>query len=63
MMGDVPLAYVETTGGVRVGEDDIVAVGKNDVSVFSCRVTLLAKTHTRYCHSKLEGIDSGHTTC
>ena len=32
VMGDVPLAYVETTGGVRVGEADIVAVGKNDVS-------------------------------
>lgn len=32
-MGDVPLAYVETTGSVRVSEDDVVAVGKNDVSV------------------------------
>lgn len=30
-MGDVPLAYVETAGGVRVAEDDLVAVGKNDV--------------------------------
>lgn len=32
VMGDAPLAYVEGAGGVRVGEDDIVAVGKNDVS-------------------------------
>jgi len=32
-MGDVPLAFVETVGGVRVSEDDPVAVGKNDVSV------------------------------
>jgi hypothetical protein len=30
-MGDVPLAFVETVGGVRVSEDDHVAVGKNDV--------------------------------
>ncbi|OCL07477.1 P-loop containing nucleoside triphosphate hydrolase protein [Glonium stellatum] len=34
VMGDAPLAYVETTGGVRVAEDDVVAVGKNDVSSF-----------------------------
>jgi len=31
-MGDAPMAYVETSGGVRVAEDDLVAVGKNDVS-------------------------------
>ena len=30
-MGDAPLAYVETAGAVRVSEDDIVEVGKNDV--------------------------------
>jgi ribosome-binding ATPase YchF (GTP1/OBG family) len=35
VMGDAPLAYVETEGARRVGEDDIVAVGKNDVSAFS----------------------------
>ena len=33
-MGDAPLAYVETAGGVRVAEGDVVAVGKNDVSSF-----------------------------
>lgn len=32
VMGDAPLAYVEGVGGTRVSEDDIVAVGKNDVS-------------------------------
>jgi ribosome-binding ATPase YchF (GTP1/OBG family) len=32
IMGDAPLAYVETVGGVRVAEDDEVRVGKNDVS-------------------------------
>jgi hypothetical protein len=35
VMGDVPIAYVETVGGVRVSEDDLVRVGKNDVSPLS----------------------------
>jgi hypothetical protein len=33
-MGDVPISYIEGVGGVRVSEDEIVAVGKHDVSVF-----------------------------
>ena len=32
IMGDAPLAYVEGAGGVRVSEEEIVMVGKNDVS-------------------------------
>jgi ribosome-binding ATPase len=32
VMGDAPLAYVETVGGVRVSEYDEVRVGKNDVN-------------------------------
>jgi len=32
IIGDAPLAYVEGIGGVRVSEDDLVAIGKNDVS-------------------------------
>lgn len=32
VMGDAPLAYVEGAGGVRVAEDDLVSVGKNDAS-------------------------------
>jgi ribosome-binding ATPase YchF (GTP1/OBG family) len=32
VMGEVPLAYVETAGGVRVSEDDVIVTGKNDVS-------------------------------
>ena len=32
VMGDVPINYVEGVGGTRVSEDDIVAVGKHDVS-------------------------------
>ena len=31
VMGDAPVAYVEGAGGKRVSEDQIVAVGKNDV--------------------------------
>ncbi|KAF2644089.1 P-loop containing nucleoside triphosphate hydrolase protein [Massarina eburnea CBS 473.64] len=34
VMGDAPMAYVETRGGVRVGEDDVVAVGRNDILSF-----------------------------
>lgn len=34
VMGDAPLAYVETEGARRVAEDDIVAVGKNDILSF-----------------------------
>ena len=36
IMGDAPLAYVEGAGGVRVSEDEVVTVGKNDVSICSC---------------------------
>lgn len=32
IMGDAPLTYVEGAGGVRVSEDEVVEVGKNDVS-------------------------------
>ncbi len=32
IMGDAPIAYVEGAGGVRVSEDEIMEVGKNDVS-------------------------------
>jgi ribosome-binding ATPase YchF (GTP1/OBG family) len=34
VMGDAPIAYIEGVGGLRVAEDDVVAVGKNDVSFF-----------------------------
>jgi len=34
IMGDAPLAYVETVGGQRVAEDDPVSVGKNDILSF-----------------------------
>lgn len=31
VMGDAPIAFVEGIGGMRVAEDDLVGVGKNDV--------------------------------
>ena len=32
IMGDAPLAYVEGASGVRISEDEVVEVGKTDVS-------------------------------
>ncbi|KAH8893417.1 P-loop containing nucleoside triphosphate hydrolase protein [Thozetella sp. PMI_491] len=34
IMGDAPIAYIEGAGGIRVAEDHIVSVGKNDVLSF-----------------------------
>jgi hypothetical protein len=39
VMGDAPIAYIEGAGGVRVAEDDLVAVGKNDVRTILLRFT------------------------
>jgi hypothetical protein len=51
-MGDAPLAFVETTGGIRVSEDDVVVVGKNDAS--NCLSFVLYQTnYRRFCRSKL----------
>lgn len=33
IMGDAPIAYIEAPGGIRVAEDQIVSVGKNDVCI------------------------------
>lgn len=33
VMGDAPIAYIEGVGGIRVADDQIVTVGKNDVSL------------------------------
>lgn len=33
IMGDAPLAYIEGSGGVRVSEDEVVTIGKHDVSI------------------------------
>ncbi|KAK4172383.1 P-loop containing nucleoside triphosphate hydrolase protein [Triangularia setosa] len=34
VMGDAPIAYIEGAGGLRVAEDQLVAVGKNDILSF-----------------------------
>jgi len=34
VMGDAPIAYVEGAGGTRVAEEQIVAVGRNDILSF-----------------------------
>ncbi|KAL2159655.1 hypothetical protein VTH06DRAFT_2224 [Thermothelomyces fergusii] len=34
VMGDAPIAYVEGPGGIRIAEDQIVSVGKNDILSF-----------------------------
>ena len=52
-MGDVPLAFVETVGGVRVSEDDAVAVGKNDVSVYRAMNESPLICVLRFCLSRL----------
>lgn len=41
VMGDAPIAYVEGTGGVRISEDSVVEVGKNDVSILIFILLLL----------------------
>ena len=33
IMGDAPIAYIEGVGSIRVAEDHIVSVGKDDVSI------------------------------
>lgn len=42
-MGDVPISYIETAGGVRVSEDEVVGVGKHDVRLNTC-ITMLVYT-------------------
>ena len=45
IIGDAPIAYIEGVGNIRVAEDDLVAVGKNDVS-FSMLKGCNILTHT-----------------
>lgn len=62
VMGDAPLAYVEGAGGTRVSEDDIVAMGKNDVGVAETEYFVLEylTNSSRFCHSKLVGLKRQH---
>lgn len=34
IMGDVPIAIIEGVGGVRIGEEDIIDISKNDILCF-----------------------------
>lgn len=43
VMGDAPLAFVETVGGVRVSEDDLIETGKNDVCNHGKRLFLFCQ--------------------
>lgn len=52
-MGDAPIAYVEGAGGTRVAEEQIVAAGKNDVSVPRIfRLILGLLNCCRFCPSR-----------
>ena len=56
IMGDVPINYIEGVGGTRVSEDDIVAVGKHDVSSSNTLTSgLLLFDSIRSCPSRLVG--------
>lgn len=64
VMGDAPIAFVEGVGNMRVAEDDLVAVGKNDVSAIVPAVSL-SLTICRYYPSRsgeVEG-DLAGTEC
>jgi ribosome-binding ATPase YchF (GTP1/OBG family) len=53
VMGDATLAYVEGAGGTRVSPDDLVSVGKNDVSFYYSDPSP-ATNRSRSCPSNLE---------
>ena len=60
IMGDAPIAYIEGVGGIRVAEDQLVGVGKNDVS---CRPCCRKLTRTDFCNhrsfrSRLDALNS-----
>jgi ribosome-binding ATPase YchF (GTP1/OBG family) len=58
IMGDAPLAYVETVGGVRVAEDDEVRVGKNDVSILSMTANSIGSFANFFLDSFFQGRQS-----
>jgi ribosome-binding ATPase YchF (GTP1/OBG family) len=60
IMGDVPIAFVETVGGVRVGDEDTVEVGRNDVSSWSFSLSpyRMLTVWCRYSRLKLAELDA-----
>lgn len=61
LMGDAPIAYIEGVGNIRVAEDQIVSVGKNDVSnglISASALGAFANILDRYYRSRLDGHSS-----
>lgn len=66
VMGDVPISYIEGAGGTRVSEDEIVAVGKHDVSSpykLSLRVIADKGLLDRFYLSKLGDRSDNNNAC
>ncbi len=63
VMGDAPMAYVETVGGVRVGEDDQVGVGKNDVRHFDLYSQIWIQLLTHVSDFELQGWACVNSLC
>lgn len=49
VMGDVPIAFVEGAEGTRISEDEIVSIGRHDVSTPLIHVETMG-TNTDFCH-------------
>jgi len=63
-MGDAPIAYIEGVGGIRVAEDDPVAVGKNDVRSYLYPSSKTTLTMPRSSPSRLAGLEKAdHDPC
>lgn len=58
-MGDAPLAYVETAGGFRVSEDEVVEVGKRDVSILPALSVTFGQSRSPFFGAVLGQDDSG----
>lgn len=69
VMGDVPISYIEGVGGTRVSEEDIVAVGKHDVSHKKPMYPMAVNDYAnwiipiRFCRSKWDDNSFRHEKC
>lgn len=59
-MGDAPLAFTETTAGVRVSENDVVSIGHNDVGALTSVPPQTANDVLRFWPSRLAVPESRH---
>lgn len=62
VMGDAPLAYVDTVGGVRVSEDDEVRVGKNDVGALLLLLPVIVGVLSRLLTGGTDIVVQGRTS-